>query len=411
MTPSVLIVGGGLSGLCCGRELAARGIPFRILEAADAVGGRVRTDTVDGFRLDRGMQNYLDSYPEGRRVLDYTALDLRPFSRAVLVRAKGKFHRLADPKDEFITAARSAFAPVGTLRDKFAAAKLKGLSSVDPATAPDTTTEAFLRETGIGPQMLGTLFRPFFGSISLDASLATSARFFRFVYHLFAEGRATLPAAGMQAIPEQLAAGLPVGSVALNVAVASVSDTTVTLASGEVLAAKAVVLASAGPDAARLSGGVVPPVGSNGNTTLYYSADNSPMNEPILMLDGDGVGPVSACLVTSEVCPESAPAGKSLVAASVIGIPAESDGELDGRARQQLSEWFGPAVAGWKLLRVYRIPHALPSQPPGALEPWERPARLPNGLFVAGDHRTNASINGAMVSGRRAAEAVAEVCV
>ena len=409
MNADVLIVGGGLSGLCCGRELAARGVPFRILEAADAVGGRVRTDRVDGFTLDRGMQNYLDSYPEGRRVLDHAKLDLRPFGRAVMVWAGGKFHRLADPRSEPLTAALSAFAPVGSLWDKFAAAALAGRSAVDPAAVPDDTTADFLKGSGVGPDLTGKLVRPLFGSISLDTTLNTSSRFFRFIVRMFAAGNASLPAAGIQAIPEQLAAGLPAGSVSLNTPVAALTDTTVTLAGGEVLTAKAVVLATAGPDAVRLGGGAVPPVGSNGSTTLYYAADAPPLRGPDLMLDGDGAGPVSAAVVASEVCPQYAPAGKALIAAACVGIPADDDAGLDRRTREQLGGWFGPAVAGWKLLRVYRIPHALPSQPPGVLEPWERPPRLASGVFVAGDHRTNASIDGALASGRRAAEALADV--
>ena len=406
MTPDVLIIGGGLAGLCCGRELARRNIPFHILEASDGVGGRARTDVFDGFRLDRGMQNYLSSYPEGQRVLDYDALQLKAFSRALLVRHAGQFHRLADPKDEFATALASAFSPVGTLSDKLAAARLKGLANTDPAAAPDEPTADFLRTTGVGPTMTARLFRPFLGSVFLEPDLATSARFFRFVYHLFGQGFASLPALGIGRIAEQLAGGLPAGAVRLNCPVAGITDRSVSLVSGENLTAKAVVIATDGPTAAALSG-AIPAVGSNGTTTLYYAVDVSPRAEPILMLDGDGTGPASAVTVLSEVSREYAPAGKSLVAVSVIGIPAVDDAELDRKARVQLGEWFGPAVAGWRLLRVYRIRHALPSQPVGALEPWERPVKLRDGLYVCGDHRDNASINGAMVSGRRAAEAVA----
>ncbi len=408
MNPDVLIIGGGLAGLCCGRELARRNIPFQILEASDGVGGRVRTDLVDCFRLDRGMQNYLSSYPEGKRVLDYGPLDLKPFSRAVLVWFGGKFHRLADPRDAFTTAVASAFSPIGTLSDKLASVKLKGLANVDPATSPDTSTADLLTAAGVGPTMTARLFRPFLGSVFLEPELSTSARFFRFAYHLLSTGHPSLPALGAQQIPEQLAAGLPAGAVRLNCPVAGITDTTVSLASGETLTAKAVVIATDGPTAVRLSGGAVPAVGSNGSVTLYYAADVSPRAEPILMLDGDGTGPASAVAVLSEVSREYAPAGKSLVAVSVVGIPSDDDATLDQRVRVQLGGWFGPGVvSGWRLLRVYRIRHALPSQPVGTLDPWERPVKLRAGLFVCGDHRDNASINGAMVSGRRAGEIVA----
>src|SRR5205085_10757377 len=122
--PDVLVVGAGLAGLCCGRRLAECGVPFRILEASDGVGGRVRTDLVEGFRLDRGLQFYLTAYPEGRRVLDLAALDLKPFTRGALVWFGGRFHRVADPRREPLAAIRSLFNPVGTVRDKLRLVRL-----------------------------------------------------------------------------------------------------------------------------------------------------------------------------------------------------------------------------------------------------------------------------------------------
>jgi protoporphyrinogen oxidase len=405
MNADVLIIGGGLAGLCCGRELTRRNIPFQILEASDALGGRARTDLVDGFRLDRGLQNYLSSYPEGKRVLDHAALDLKPFTRAVKVLYGGRFHRLADPREEFFTAVASAFSPVGTLGDKFAAVRLKAASAGDLATAPDETTLEFLRANGVGRRMTESVFRPFLGGVFLEKELATSARFARFIYHLFGEGHPSVPALGMQRIPEQLAAGLSAGAVRLNCRVEGLTDSGVSLVSGERLAAKAVVVATDGPAAVGLTGGAVREVGSNGSTTLYYAAATPPSQGPVILLDGDGTGPVNSLAVMSEVSADYAPPGQALIAASVVGIPSDDDPALDQRVRGQLGGWFGiDPVRGWRLLRVDRIRHALPSQPVGTLEPWERPVKLRAGLYVCGDHRDNASINGAMVSGRRAAE-------
>jgi protoporphyrinogen oxidase len=404
----VIIVGAGLAGLCCGRELALRGIPFYILEAADGVGGRVRTDFVDGFRLDRGLQNYLTSYPEGKRILDYSALDLKPFSRALLVRFAGKFHRLADPKDEFLTALKSAFNPIGTVRDKLAAAKLKAAVRREPEQNADSSTADFLRSIGIGNTMLKRLFHPFLSSVFLEAELATSAQFFRFVYHLFGQGSASLPSAGIQAIPEQIAAGLPANSIRLNTPVRQITDTGVTLQNGEKLPAKIVVIATEGPEAVRLSGFAIPEVGSNSTVTLYYAAPKSPLDEPLLMLDGDGNGPATTVAVVSDVAREYAPPNQALIAASVIEIPDSDDETLNGRVRAQLTNWFGNEVNSWKYLRQYRIRHALPSQGVGVLKPWQRSVKIHDHLFICGDHRDNASIDGAMTSGRRTAEAIAE---
>ena len=102
--PKIVIIGAGLAGGACARVLAAAGRPFTLLEASNAVGGRVRTDVVDGFQLDRGFQIFLPAYPEAKRVLDYEALDLRPIYRGADVFVKNRFHRLADPLAHPLTA-------------------------------------------------------------------------------------------------------------------------------------------------------------------------------------------------------------------------------------------------------------------------------------------------------------------
>jgi predicted NAD/FAD-dependent oxidoreductase len=142
-------------------------------------------------------------------------------------------------------------------------------------------------------------------------------------------------------------------------------------------------------------------------TCLYFAAEKPPLEEPILVLDGDGVGPVNNLCVPSRVAPSYAPDGAALVSASVVDAAAGDAGDaLEGAVRRQLEGWFGPQVQSWLHLRTYRIHHAQPEQRPGTLEPVERPVRLESGLFVCGDHRDTASLHGAMLSGRRAAEAV-----
>lgn len=409
--PDVLVVGAGLAGLCCGRRLAECGVSFRLLEAADGVGGRVRTDVVDGFRLDRGFQVYLPAYPEGRRVLDLAALDLKPFARAVLVRLGGRFHRLADPRAEPLAAAQSLFTPVGSLRDKLRMVRLfweidrGGLAQ--QLTKDERLTLDLLRWNGrFSPAMIDRLFRPLFGGVCLERNLSTSSRFFRFVFRTFAEGGAAVPALGMQVIPDQIAARLPPGAVRLGARVVRVGHREVALDGGEVLRARAVVVATEGPAAAKLLAGEVADPGSNRTVTLYYAADRPPAAEPVVLLDGEGEGPVNHAAVMSNVSPACAPAGQALVAASVVGIPADDDAELDRRTRLQLAGWFGGVVLGWRLLRVHRIRHALPDQTAGRLDPWQRSVRLRPGLYVCGDHRDNGSIDGAMTSGFRAAQAV-----
>jgi phytoene dehydrogenase-like protein len=407
--PDVVVVGAGVAGLCCARELHAAGLDVLVLERGDAPGGRVRTDAVDGFLLDRGFQVLLTAYPEARRVLDFEPLGLRPFESGALVRRDGRFSRIADPFRHPVQALESLRAAPGSVPDKLRVARLRrrlSRGSINEIlTAPQVTTAEALRREGFSSELVEAFFRPFLGGIFLDPSLETSSRLFAFVFKLFSEGKAVLPAAGMQAIPRQLAEGLPEAAVRYGATVESVGPGHVVLAGGERLEAASVVVAADGPEAARLTGAVEAPA-PRAVTTLHYAAEASPVGEPILVLNGEGAGPVNDLCVPSDVAPSYAPPGAALVSATVLGIPPLDDEALDGAVRDQLRGWFGAQVDDWRLLRALRIPFALPAQPPAVLATADRPVRLREGLFVCGDHRDTASLQGAMVSGRRAAAAV-----
>jgi phytoene dehydrogenase-like protein len=408
MTSDVLIVGAGLAGLCCARRLQQQGVAFQILEASDGVGGRIRTDVVEGFRLDRGFQVFLTAYPECKQVLDYEALRLRSFIPGALVRCAGGLQPLTDPWRSPLQGFRSVFSPVGSFADKLRVARLRArvaAGTIDERFGdPETTTREALRQAGFSSAMVDRFFRPFLGGIFLEPELHTSSRMFTFVFRMFAQGDACLPEEGMEAIPRQLAAALPPGAVRPRARVAAVGPGSVRLDTGEELTARAVVVATECPAAAQLLGGDIP-TAARGVTCLYFAAARPPVEQPILVLNGEDAGPVNNLCVPTAVAPSYGPAGASLVSASVLGADHD-EARLQADVREQLGRWFGPAVNDWRLLRCYRIPYALPNQDPPALQEPRRPVRRQAGLFVCGDHRDNASINGAMVSGRRAAEAV-----
>ncbi len=415
--PEAIIIGAGLAGLCCARGLARAGRRVLLLEASDAVGGRVRTDLVDGFRLDRGFQVLLTSYPEAREVLDFTALRLHEFYPGALVRCDGRFHKVADPRRKPLDAAKGFLSPVATLADKARLAVFEQrlrLGGDDACwTRPEKPALELLRDAGFAPLTIDRFFRPFFGGVFLDRGLDVSSRVFEFLFRMFGQGRAALPERGMGAIPGQLAAALPAGSVRLGARVKSCDANSVTLDSGEKITARAVVVAT-DADAARSLLPEHPPraVKWRATSTLWYACDRPPVNEPVLILNGEGApaehAPVNSVAMTSIVCPGYAPPGAHLVNVSVIDqdAAARPTAALDQACRAQLSQWFGPAAASWRLLRHHFIPHALPQHRAGDLEPPRRPVDTPSGVFLCGDHLDNASINGAMESGRRAAEAV-----
>jgi phytoene dehydrogenase-like protein len=398
------VVGGGIAGLACAVRLVDAGRSVCVLERSDAVGGRVRTDLVDGFRVDRGFQVLPTAYPEAAALLDYPALDLRPFYPGALVRAAGRFHRVADPFRHPVDAVRSAFSPVGTLGDKLRLLRLRRRARAgNPESLfarPQTTTVDLLRASGLSDAMIESFLRPFLSGVFLERELATASGSFEFVWRMFSAGDAALPAHGMGRIPEQLAGRLPAGTVRVGAAASAVDAHSVTLASGERVEAAAVVVATDGAAAAALTGDVAaPPV--HAACTLSFAAARSPLSEPILVLNGEGTGPITTLCVPSDVSPAYAPEGSALVSAGTVGTAPDPSAVVD-----QLTDWFGPEARTWRLLRVDRIPAALPAYPPGSPAPGDLPIRLPSGVFVCGDHREHPSLNGALASGRRAAEAV-----
>jgi phytoene dehydrogenase-like protein len=404
----VLIVGGGLAGLACAVRLHEAGAQPLIVEASDDVGGRVRTDLVDGFRLDRGFQVYLDAYPEAGNFLDLPRLDLRPFQPGALVYLDGRLHRVMDVFRDPRHLLASALAPVGSLADKLRVATLRWRISrstlEDIATRTDLTTEAYLRRAGFSRRMIDVFFRSFYGGIFLERDLRTSSRMFEFTFQMFARGSATLPAQGMQEIPRQLANRLPAEAIRRNARVTEVQPGKIKLASGEDLEGDVVVVAVDATTAARLLPGLVPKAPDwRAVTGLYFAAERSPLREAIIALNGTGRGLINNVCVLSDVAPAYAPPGQALISISVLGAPAIPDLEMQIVA--ELEPWFGPEVRGWRHLRTDRIERALPEQPPvtGSLGPCFREIE---GIFVCGDHLTSASIEGAIISGLRTADAL-----
>ena len=406
--PEVVIVGGGLAGLAAARTLVAAGVPTLLLEASAAVGGRVATDEVDGFLLDRGFQVLLDSDPEAQRALDLRELDLRPFASGALVRREGRLSRVSDPWRAPVAGVRSLMSGIFTPADAWRMIRLRhesiaSLGGRDAST--DVTTARALIDRGFSERAVEGFFRPFFAGVFLDARLDAPKHWFEFLFAMFARGRATLPATGMRALPLQLAAMLPPGTVRLSSEVRVARAGSVELTSGEAFAPRAVILAT---DARALStlvpGSRAPAWG--GCVTLYYAATRSPVGEPLLVLNGQqGTGPVNHVCVPSDVAPGYAPPGAHLVSATIIGSPESGDASLDRDARAQLTEWFGAdAVRDWRLLRASRVGYALPRV--AARTSADAAVRLRDGLYACGDHLETPSINGALRSGRLAAEAL-----
>jgi len=407
---AVVVVGAGLSGLAAARHLTKHGVQVTVLEGSDAVGGRVRTDVVDGYRLDRGFQLYNPAYPEGARVLDHKALDLKPFiagARIVLSRGgRRRVARVADPRREPSWAVPSLMARIGSpvsLARFGAYALSRAVRSVESlGRDPDITTEEALRRAGADRSLMEQLLRPFLSGVLLDSELTTSRRFLDVVLKSFINGTPGVPALGMQRIPEQLAAGL---DVRLGHRVASASARAVDVVGGDTQAADAVIVATDPATAAGLVADIHAPE-ARSVTTWYYRPTCAPQDladgQAVLILDGDRRGPLVNTVVLTHAAPAYAPAGSALISASALGVWETSAQE--SAVRDHLAWLYGVPTKDWELIASYPIPYALPAMPvPFALK---RPVRTASGVYVAGDHRDTSSIQGALVSGRRAAQAL-----
>jgi protoporphyrinogen oxidase len=404
-TCDVVIVGAGLAGLSASRFLTAAGFNVHVLEASDGVGGRVRTDHVDGFTLDRGFQILLTAYPELDKQFDVAALNLQPFDPGALVWMNGKGKVFSDPLRRPQSFVATAVAPIGSVIDKIRLALLRlsvtrgnGASLLSGA---DMTTAKMLRSRGFSRKMIQRFFTPLVGGIQLDPQLTASRRMFDVVFRMLNQGDAVVPAAGMSAISKQLASHTPIDKIHLNARVTNVTPQSVTTESGHNISARAVIVAVEGPAASTLTG--IPPVQSRSVGCVYFAAKSSPTDKKLIILDGTGKGPVLNIAVMSNIAASYAPKGQHLIAAALPGYVGD---DVEDVARQQLQTMFGPEVASWRHLRSYRIAHGQPDQSPPFTP--KKKQHLDNGIFVCGDHRDTASIQGALFSGRRCADSVTE---
>jgi phytoene dehydrogenase-like protein len=399
----VVIVGAGLAGLSAAVHLHRAGVATTVCEASEDVGGRVRTDRRDGFLLDRGFQVLLPAYPELRRQADLSALKPQAFLRGVLALTPAGRSWLAAPWHGHQAVSGAAGFLLGHPRDSAAIAALSLRDMLAPdevirAADPAATTMEDLRRR-FSAAVIDEIFRPFLAGVFLDPSLGTPARLFHLIWRCFLRGGGALPEGGMQMLPRQLADGLPAGTVRTRTQITEITGSGVRTKTGEHLRAAAVVIATDGASAATLTPAVAAPAW-HPVTTFYYRLPASPLRAPVLVVDGEDKLLINSVMV-SDVAPGYAPEGAALAAASV---PGRADPALEPQVRERLTRMYQTSTRDWDFIDAYAIARALPVMRAG--QTLTRPVRLGPGRYVCGDHRDTPSIQGALVSGRRAADAV-----
>ncbi|MGO4301271.1 FAD-dependent oxidoreductase [Leifsonia sp. RAF41] len=408
-THDVVVIGAGLAGLRCAAELAAQGREVLVLEAADRVGGRQRTDRVDGFTLDRGFHVLNTAYPAVRSAVDVRSLSVAAFPTAVRVRRKdGAMATLAHPLRHPGLLPATLASGLVKPRDLAGLVRWVGPIALWPRTAvgrSDSTIGEGWDAAGLTGALRTEVLSPFFSGVLADSSESTSDTYVRLLARSFLPAAAGLPREGIAALPMALAsrARTAGAEVRLNRAVNRLRRRdgrweVDALGEGTLLARDVVV--AVGAEA--LEGLVDEPVPPTRGLQTWWFATDEPPGSTFLTIDASWEGPIVNALAISATIPEAAPRGRHLVQATCLWAPGNGPGESD--VRSHLVRLYGQASAAWQLLRRDDIPHALPALPP----PLRRssPARIGPGLHLAGDHRESPSIQGALHSGLRAARSV-----
>ena len=401
-----------MAGLTCAKVLRERGAEVAVFEASEDVGGRVRTDEQDGFLLDRGFQVYFTSYPVAERHLDYEALDFRAFDPGAIVHRGQEKSVLSDPLRDPRALVPSLLSDAATLGDKLRTLELVartspvGISAGAEDGESDTSMLEYLETAGLSGRYIDSFFRPFYGGITLNRGLTTSARVLRFTLRMLASGRTVVPALGMGEIPRQLASRLQEGEIRFDSPVEGLlreGERVVGVRSGgKEYEADAVAVATDAPTAGALAGEAVPE-GSVGEVCLYYETDGLGSGRKIL-LNAEGGAFVNNAVEMSNISEKYAPPDRHLLYAVALTGMDLPDEDLYRKGIEDLSRWY--PQADFRPLALRRIPYGQFAQPPGIHSRLPENRTQTPGLVLAGEYTEDSSINGSMLSGEKAAGAV-----
>ncbi len=400
-SPEFLVVGAGLAGLTAAKVLSQSGREVLLLEKSDGVGGRVRTDQYKDFLLDRGFQVLLTAYPELPKHLNLSLLRLHSFESGATIFSDGHFSKVGDPFRNVSSIMSTAFTKTIGMQDKIKLLKLRnsliGRKKIYFQQKDDKRILETFEELGFTSKAINSFFKPLVGGIQLDPSLSGSTRLCFLVLKMLFIGDAAIPSRGMGAISEQLSKQINESSIRLTSTVDKVEGKKVILESGESFLPSNLIIATEGPATAKLLGQESPL--SRSVSCIYFSAPQAPSSSKAILLNGEKNGPALNVAIMSNISPSYSKNGKALIA---VAIPNTIKPDSMENVLIQMRKWFGDSVDSWEHIKTYSIEHGQPDLRPG--DPFRKSIKNSEGVYICGDHRDTPSIQGALVSGRRAAE-------
>ncbi|MDA9309475.1 FAD-dependent oxidoreductase [Flavobacteriaceae bacterium] len=399
---SIHIIGGGISGLIAARVLEEHGLSATIIEATDRLGGRVKTDVVDGYSLDHGFQVLLTAYPAAKKYLDFDALELQEFLPGSAIFKNGKQKIIGDPLRNLSLLLPTLFSGIGTVNDKLKILalnrRLKKKSIQNIFAEKEQTTHVYLENIGFSEAIITNFFTPFFSGIFLENKLDTSSRMFEFVYKMFGEGNAALPKDGIQAIPKQLFEKLKSTTIIFNTKVKSVENGSIKLESGEAIKSNFTIIATQ-------ASGLVSNLKNQATLwkscdTLYFEVAKREIKKPLIGLIAMHNALINNIFYHTSL-QTSATATKELLSVTVIDRQNLTNKQLVTGVQKELKELCN--IDSCSFIKQYNIPMALPNLQDIQYEMLPSETRLTETIFLAGDTQLNGSLNAAMIAGERAA--------
>ena len=399
------IIGAGVSGLIAAQILENYGYHPTIIEASSAVGGRVKSDVVKGYSLDRGFQVLLTSYPAAKKYLDYDGLALQKLLPGATIFKNGKAQTIGDPLRKLSLLFPTLLSSIGSLADKVNILKLNARLKKKKIPAifktEEKTTLQYLKDFGFSNEIITDFFKPFFSGIILEPNLETSSRMFEFVYKMFGEGLAVIPKNGIQAIPNQLKNKLRQTEIRLNTAVKQVKNNLIILEDGEEIKSDFTIVAT---EASALISNL-----KNQDTqwkscdTLYFECEKKAINKPLIGLISDENALINNIFYPTSVA-TNALGNKEILSVTIVKKHHFNEAELIAKTTAELKTFCG--ISDLRFLKRYQIKKALPQLSNIQYELSSTETQLNSSLFLAGDQLLNASLNAAMIAGERAAMGV-----
>ena len=395
----VIIVGSGISGLNCANKLSAAGLKVLVIEKSDSVGGRIKTGSVNGFKLNRGFHVLLTAYPEVKSTFNSKELNLKKFFPGCLIWTGSSMLEVVDPLKHPVKGIKQLINPIGKLQDYLVLIYLWIILRFGLPTRKGISTNEYFKELGFSDLIITRFLRPFFSGVFLESKLETSVEKFNEVFKYFLRGDVVLPSQGIVSLANQIHRNISGCDFLFNSEVNMVSENEVQLKSGELFESNHVVLAVDLESKNRLLG-----LGANSKfnrvVNFYFSyKKNNLFPEYKLVLNGSDSGPINNLVFMDGGLPENE---KGLISVSIIKSQFFELENLEEAILKQLEEWYSGSLEDVRFMEKIDIRNAVPYQP----EIEEYNLKLKNNIYYCGDYCGVASLNTSLKTSRMISEAI-----